>query len=62
MLGRKHENILDEVIENMKKEKREITREAIRSYIMSKVMYGDHKLGMLTNRPIYEYCLKHGIK
>lgn len=62
MLGRKHENILDSVVADMKNEKKTITKESIRSYIMSRVMYGDARLGKLTNRPITEYCEKHGIK
>lgn len=62
MIGRKHENTLDEIVENMQKEKKEITKETIRSYIMTKVIYGNKKLGMLTTKPILEYCEKKGIQ
>jgi len=62
MLGKKHENILDRVVEDMKREKKEITRESIRGYIMGRVLHGDDALGKLTSKPIFEYCEKHCIK
>lgn len=61
-LSKKHENLLDTILLEMKTQSKELSRTAMTKFVTSKVLHGFMKYNCLTFKTIKLYCDKHEIE